>query len=65
MSSDLDNHGGVVIHLEPDILDCKGKWALVMIESITTKRATRSNEISTETFKILKDDAIKVLHSIC
>ena len=61
-SYDLDSHGGVVIHLEPDILDCKVKWTL---GSITTKRARGGNEISTEIFKILKDDAVKVLHSIC
>ena len=52
-----DNHGGVITHLEPDILECEVKWAL---ESITTNKAS-----GVELFQILKDDAVKVLHSIC
>ena len=59
---DPDNHNGVITHLEPDILDCEVKWAL---ESITMSKATGSDEIPAELFKILKDDAVKVLHSIC
>ena len=57
-----DNHDGVITHLEPDILKCEVKWAL---ESITTNKATGSDRIAAELFKILKDDAVKVLHSIC
>ena len=60
--NDLDNHDGVVTHLEPDILECEVKWAL---GSITTNKASGGNGIPAELFKILKDDAIKVLHSIC
>ena len=56
---DQDNHDGVVTHLEPDILECKVKWAL---ESITRNKA--SDGIPVELFQILKDDAVKVLHSI-
>ena len=56
------NHDGVITHLEPDILDCEAKWAL---ESITTNKASRGDGIPVELFKILKDDAVKVLHSIC
>ena len=52
----------MITHLEPDILDCEVKWAL---ESITTNKASRSDGIPVELFKILKDDAVKVLHSIC
>ena len=59
---DPDNHDGVIIHLEPDILECEVKWAL---ESITTNKASGSDEIPVELFQILKDDAVKVLHSIC
>ena len=59
---DPDNHDGVITHLEPDILDCEAKWAL---ESITTNKASRGDGIPVELFKILKDDAVKVLHSIC
>ena len=59
--NDLDNHNGVITHLEPDILECKVKWAL---GSITTNKASGSNGIPAELFQILKDDAIKVLHSI-
>ena len=58
---DPDNHDGVIIHLEPDILECEVKWAL---GSITTNKASRS-EFPVELFQILKDDAVKVLHSIC
>ena len=54
---DPDNHDGVITHLEPDILECEVKWAL---ESISTK----GDGISVELFQILKDDAMKVLHSI-
>ena len=59
---DPDNHDGVIIHLEPDILECEVKWAL---ESITTNKASGGDGISVELFQILKDDAVKVLHSIC
>ena len=59
--NDPDNHGGVITHLEPDILECEVKWAL---EIITTNKAS-SDEIPGELFQILKDDAVKVLHSIC
>ena len=60
--NDLDNHDGVITHLEPDILECKVKWAL---ESITMNKASGGDGIPTELFQILKDDAVKVLHSIC
>ena len=59
---DQDNHGGVITHLEPDILECKVKWAL---ESITKKEASGGDGILGELFQILKDDAVKVLPSIC
>ena len=59
---DTDNHDGVITHLEPDILFCKVKWAL---GTITTNKTGRGDEIPTELFQILKDDAVKVLHSIC
>ena len=59
---DPDNHDGVITHLEPDVLECKVKWAL---RSITTNRASRGDEIPAELFQILKDDFVKVLHSIC
>ena len=59
---DPDNHDGVITHLEPDILECEVKWAL---ESITTNKASGGDKISAELFQILKDDAVKVLHSIC
>ena len=52
----------MIIHLEPDILECKVKWAL---ESITTKKASGDDGIPVELFQILKDDAVKGLHSIC
>ena len=57
-----DNHDGVIIHLEPDILECEVKWAL---GSITTNKASGGDGIPVELFQILKDDAVKVLHSIC
>ena len=57
-----DNHNGVITHLEPDILECEVQWAL---ESITTNRASGGDGIPVERFQILKDDAVKVLHSIC
>ena len=59
---DPDNHDGVITHLEPDILECEVKWAL---ESITTNKASGGDGIPVELFQILKDDAVKVLHSIC
>ena len=59
---DLDNHDGVITHLEPDILECEIKWAL---GSITMNKAGGGDGISVELFQILKDDAVKVLHSIC
>ena len=57
-----DNHDGVITHLEPDILVCEVKWAL---ESITMNKASGGDGISVKLFQILKDDAVKVLHSIC
>ena len=60
--NDPDNHDGMVHHLEPDILECEVKWAL---ESITTNKAGRGDGIPAKLFQILKDDAVKVLHSIC
>ena len=59
---DPDNHDGVIIHLEPDILECEVKWAL---GSITMSKATGGDGIPVELFQILKDDAVEVLHSIC
>ena len=59
---DPDNHDDVITHLEPDILECKVKWAL---ESITTNKASGEDGITVELFQILKDDVVKVLHSIC
>ena len=59
---DSDNHNGVITHLEPDILECEVKWAL---GSITTNKASGGDGIPFELFQILKDDAAKVLHSIC
>ena len=59
---DSDNHDGVITHLEPDILECEMKWAL---QSITTNKASGSGGISVELFQILKDDAMRALHSIC
>jgi len=57
-----DNHDGVITHLEPDILECEVKWAL---GSITINKASGGDGIPVELFQILKDDAVKVLHSIC
>ena len=59
---DPDNNNGVITHLEPDILECEVKWAL---ESITINKASGGDGIPVELFQILKDDALKVLHSIC
>ena len=59
---DPDNYDGVITDLEPDILECEVKWAL---ESITTNKASGGDRIPVELFQILKDDAVKVLHSIC
>ena len=60
--NDPDNHNGVVTHLEPDVLECEVKWAL---GSITMNKASGGDGIPVELFQILKDDAVKVLHSIC
>ena len=60
--NDLDKHDGVVTHLEPDILECEVKWAL---GSITVNKASGGDGIPAELFQILKDDAVKVLHSMC
>ena len=57
-----DNHNGVITHLEPDILECEVKWAF---RSITMNKVNGGDGISVELFQILKDDAVKVLHSIC
>ena len=59
---DPDNHVGVITHLEPDILECKVKWAL---GSLTTNKANGGDGSSAELFPVLEDDAVKVLHSIC
>ena len=59
---DPDNHSGVITHLEPDTLDCEVKWAL---GSITMNKAGGGDGIRAELFQVLKDDAVKVLHSIC
>ena len=59
---DPDNHDGVITRLEPDILECEVKRAL---ESITTNKASGDDGIPVELFQMLKDDAVKVLHSIC
>ena len=59
---DQDNHNGVIAHLEPDILECEVKWAL---GSITMNKASGGDGIPVELFRILKDDAVEVLHSIC
>ena len=58
----LENHDGVITHLEPDILECEVKWGL---GSITTDKASGGYRIPLELFQILKDDAVKMLHSIC
>ena len=60
--NDPDNHDGVITHLEPDILGCKVKWAL---GSITMNKASGGDRIPVQLFQILKDNAVKVLHSIC
>ena len=57
-----DDHDDVITHLEPDILECEVQWAL---GSITTNKASRGDGIPVEPFQILKDDAVKLLHSIC
>ena len=59
---DPENHDGVITNLEPDILECEVKWAL---ESIATNKASGGDGIPVELFQILKDDAVRVLHSIC
>ena len=59
---DPDNHNGVITHLEPDILECEVKWAL---GRITTNKASGGDGIPVDLFQILKDDAVKVLHSKC
>ena len=59
---DPDNHDGVITHLEPDILECEVKWAL---GSITINKTSRGDGIPVELFQILKEDAVKVLPSIC
>ena len=59
---DPDNHNGVITHLEPDIQECKIKWAL---GSITTNKPSGGDGIPAELFQILKDNAVKMLHSIC
>ena len=59
---DSDNHDDVITNLEPDVLECEVKWAL---ESITMNKASGGDGIPVELFQILKDDAVKVLHSIC
>ena len=61
-SHDPDNHDGVITDLEPDILECEVKWAL---GNMTTNKVSRDDGIPVELFQILKDDAVKVLHSIC
>ena len=58
---DPDNHDGLITHLEPDILECEVKWA---VRNITMNKASGGDRISTELFQILKDDALKMLHSI-
>ena len=59
---DTDNHNGTITHLEPDILECKVKWAL---GSITMNEASGGDGMPVELFQILNDDAVKVLHSVC
>ena len=59
---DPDNHDGVITHLEPDILECEVKWTL---GSITMNKASRGDGIPVELFQILREDAVKVLHSVC
>ena len=60
--NDPDNHDGVITHLEPDILKCEVKWAL---GSITTNKASGTDGIPAELLQMLKDDAVKVLYSVC
>ena len=60
--NDPDNHDGVIIHLEPDIVEYEVKWPL---GSITTNKASGGDGIPVELFQILKDDAVQVLHSVC
>ena len=60
--NDPDNHDGVITHLEPDILECEVNWAL---GSIPTNKVSGGDGIPVQLFQILKDDAVKVLHSIC
>ena len=62
--TEAEDHGGVITHthLEPNILECEVKWAL---QSITMNKASRGDGIPVELFQILKDDAVKVLHSLC
>ena len=62
MSNDLENHDSVITHLEPDILQCEVKWAL---ESITMSKASGGDRIPANLFQTLKDDAVKMLHSLC
>ena len=59
---DPDNHDGVITHIEPDILECEVKWAL---QSFTTSKASGGDGIPAELFKILKDDAVEVMYSMC
>ena len=59
---DPDNHDGVIIHLEPDILECEVKWAL---GSITSNKASGGDGIQVELFQVLEDDAVKVMYSVC
>ena len=59
---DPDNHDAVISHLEPGILECEVKWAL---GNITTNKASKGDGIPVELFQILKDNAVKVLHSLC
>ena len=59
---DPDNHDGVITHLKPDILECEVKWAL---RGFTMNKASGGDGITVELFQILKDDAVKVLHSVC
>ena len=60
--NDPDNHDGVLTHLEPDVLECEVKWAL---RNLTMNKASEGDEIPAELFQILKDDTVKVLHSMC
>ena len=59
---DPDDHNSVITHLEPDILECEVKWAL---GSVTTNKASGGDGIPADLFQILKDDVVKVLHSVC